>query len=530
MLAEWVLLGNLRETGLSLQASCERRDIKGKEDLVSNLIKKGVDPESIPRDWLLDYCFEDVRAAADLFAVQLVLLQERKQLHLQTQRSAVACALADIEFAGLTLDRELVNNEYNSVLAEYVETKKALENEHGQINWRSRKQVAELLYETLGFSIPRDRRGNPLTTAGGDRPTDKATISSLVPRNVKQRNFVESFKKVANLNAKLTKTLEFFKGVCDLYDSRFYGSFNQGTTATHRLSSSGRPVLLPQSELSAQEGLPGVSKARGIQLQNIPREYKRLIRARRSSWVLVDVDAAQLEFRVAADLGNDNVAKQEIKEGVDVHGITARTLTDAGEPTGRQDAKSRTFRPLFGGSSGTPAEQAYCKFFQQKYSSIYATQRGWCDEVLKTGKLRTAYGMEFYWPGTRMSRSGYIDNTTSIFNFAVQGFATGEIIPLILVSVWHRIRDLRAEIICTVHDSILLEVHPEDLDAVKAILADCFTNTIYTQLKKLYNYDFKTQLGCEIKVGQHWGSGVGEKYEARWDEKNKTFFTDSSVT
>lgn len=520
MLAEWVLLANMRETGLSLQASCKRRGIKGKEDVVAGLIKLGVNPEHIPKDWLEEYCHEDVRATGALFGSQLVLLSNRRQLHLVYQRSAVACCLGDIEFNGLYLDSARVNDEYDKVLKEYLATKKKLEESYGTINWRSRKQVAELLYDTLRFSEPIDRRGNPIRTSKGDRATDKSTISSLVARNARQREFVNDFKIVANLNAKLTKTLQFFKGVCDRYDSRFFGIFNQGTTATHRLSSSGRPVLLPKSNLSEEEGLSGISgsreeTSRGIQFQNIPREYKRLIRARRKDWCLIDVDAAQLEFRVAADLGNDDVARLEISSGVDVHSITARTLTDAGEPTGRQEAKSRTFRPLFGGSSGTKAEQAYCKFFQEKYAKIYATQKTWTREVLGSGELKTPYGMIFRWPGTGVSRSGYIDNTTSIFNFPVQGFATGELIPLILVQVWHKIRELRAEIICTVHDSILLEVHPEDVEAVKSILIDCFTRDIYKTLKELYNYEFKTQLGCEIKVGTHWGEGKGEKHEAR---------------
>jgi DNA polymerase-1 len=523
MLGEWVLLGNERQSGLSLQASCERRGIEGKEDYVAKLIKLGVSTENIPRDWLEEYCHEDVRATEQLFNVQVKLLKERGQLHLQVQRSAVCAALADIEFNGLYLDKKRVEEEYHKALSEYVETKTKLE-DYGSINWRSRKQVGELLYDELGFKEPTDRRGNPRRTPTGGRATDKAAISSLVATNAKQREFVRLFKSVANLNAKLTKSLEFFKGVVDLYDSRFYGIFNQGTTSTHRLSSSGRPILLPESELSEEEGLPGVSKPRGIQLQNIPREFKGLFCASDPDYVLVDCDASQLEFRAAADLGNDELAKQEIRDGVDVHTNTARVFLDAGtQPEfrgltlaeARQPAKPQTFKPLYGGRGNTPAEKAYCKFFQDKYKGIYAAQTAWAHEVLRSGELKTAYGMIFRWPRTAMSRSGYIDNTTSIFNFPVQGFATAELIPIIVVLVWQGIKHLRARMICTIHDSVILEVHKDDVTAVKDILIRAFTVDIYNVMERLYGYKIRTQLGCEIKVGYYWGEGKGQKYEAK---------------
>lgn len=93
-------------------------------------------------------------------------------------------------------------------------------------------------------------------------------------------------------------------------------------------------------------------------------------------------------------------------------------------------------------------------------------------------------------------------------------------IPLILVMVWHRIAGLRAEITCTVHDSILLECHPDDLNEVKDILVDCFTKSIYGTFAILYGLTFSTQLGAELKIsdiGGGWGTGTSEKHEAKLD-------------
>lgn len=506
MLAEWILNGNIKR-GLSLSDCCKRHGIEQKKDIIGDWIRKGIDTDNIPKSWLIEYCSIDVSMTRKLFARQLVKVQEQGQLHLVYQRGLVCACLTDIEFNGLCLDEERVNHEYNQVLKEYIAAKKALEKYGSEINWRSRKQVAELLYDKLGFKECCDRRGNPRRTETGDRAVDKSAISSLIAKTKTQREFVELYKQVANLNAKLTKTLDFFKGVCSNYGGIFYGSFNHCHTGTHRLSSSGRSITLINADTQKET-------KKGIQLQNIPREYKKLITTKRKDWVIIEADASQIEFRIAADLGKDVVAQKEIRDGVDIHMNTVEAFAAAGEIITRQEAKPQTFKPTFGGTGKTDAEKAYCKFFQNKYSGIFKTQTGWTHEVLKTGQLITSYGMRFFWPNTKISRSGYIDNTTAIYNYPIQGLSTGELIPLIVVEVWHLTKHLRCEIVCTVHDSVILEVHPDDVEEVKAILVRCFTKDIYTLMEKIYSYEIKTRLGCEIKCSKNWGEGKGEKSEA----------------
>jgi hypothetical protein len=123
----------------------------------------------------------------------------------------------------------------------------------------------------------------------------------------------------------------------------------------------------------------------------------------------------QLEFRVAAELTRDEQAFSDIINDEDVHAITAAKLGEYGEPTSRQDAKSRTFRPLFAGSSGTDAEVKYCEFFTEKYHQMYDVQSGWTRQVLNDKKLVTPYGMIYYW-NAKMTQSGWITHTTEIFN------------------------------------------------------------------------------------------------------------------
>lgn len=509
MLGEWVLLGNRKEPK-DLNSTAQRYGVGEKEDGVAKLIKMGVNPLNIPIEWLSKYCEQDVRITSAVFAKQRELLLQQDQLHLIYSRCLAATVLADIEGNGVTLDKERVLEEYNAVKEERDRLQYELDGladslGHGAINWRSGKQVGEFLYDTLKFKeLTRGCRKEPDRTEAGKRKTDSPTIEKLKATTANQRSFKSLYKSLTKANARLTKSLEFFKTVVEEYDGTFFGVFNQGVTVTHRLSSNGRKIVNKAGdEYSAQ-------------LQNLPREYKRLVRAKKDGWQIAEVDASGLEFRVAIDLGKDEIGKQEVIDGADIHQNTFDALSARGfPPKDRTDAKKYTFKPLYGGLGvdGT-AERAYSEFFQEKYKQIFNTQTQWTYEVLKNKCLITTYGMRFYWPYCKVNGHGSISNTTEIFNYPVQGFATGEIIPIVLVHAWHALKDWNVRIVLTVHDSIVLEVAPDvDVEALKKLMFWCFTTAAYEYLERCYGYKMWCPLGAEFKIGEHWGEGKGEKYQ-----------------
>jgi DNA polymerase I-like protein with 3'-5' exonuclease and polymerase domains len=512
MLGQWVLDGN-QNPGRSLEDLAVRYKLgASKGNLVSRLIEAGVCPSAIRRDWLLKYCQQDVELCHRVFVQQVRLLEERRQLHLAHVRNLTCACLADIEFEGMCLDKEAVKAEYEKTHGEWLDTGAQLYEITGGINLGSPKQLAEYLYTTLGFKVPTDFRGKPLLTGSGQPSTNANVLAKLSATNPRQEQFLRVYKRYNKLDSLLSKNLNFFKAVCEQYDGVFYGSFNQGIVGTHRLSSSGRPLLFA-----------GEKKTKGAQLQNLPRDYKRLFWSGDEDWLIVEPDGAQLEFRVGAELGHDPVATKEIEEGADVHSVTAATLTAAGEPTTRQEAKSRTFRPLYGGSTGTPAEVAYCEFFKAKYTGIAKTQEEWTYKVLNDKQLRTPYGMVFYWPDTVRSRSGYISNTTQIYNYPVQGFATGEIIPIALVHFWHRTAGYRVRIFTTIHDSIGAKVHKDDVEVAKLLSKIALTTDVYRFLEEIYDYKFTVPLGVGFKVSRNWGYTKTEHSWNVWPDGRETY-------
>ena len=502
MLAEYCRAGN-RRFDLSLGATAKRYGFPGKEPVVDRLIKAGVCPSEIPRKWLEDRVRYDVETTLAIARKQHEILKRDGLMNVFFTRCITTPVLAAIEREGMRLDPERVEQEYQAQLQARSALETELDELTGGINLRSGKQVGEFLYDTLKFQEIKDRKGNAVRTAAGSRSTSKKVLTKLKAETKEQKRFVKLQGEYSKANARITKALDFFRRVCAEQGAVFRGRFNQAVTQTHRLSSSGRRITF------------GDGRALGVQFQNLPREYKRLFRAE-DGRVLVEVDGAQLEFRVAGQLGSDKQVLADVVGGADIHRYTASILGHKPEAEvtdkERTAAKEHTFKPLYGGNSGTPREVEYYEAFRKKYASVEATQKSWCLKVLNEGKLRIESGLVFYWPGTKMSRSGYIDNTPSIYNYPIQSFATADIIPISLVYTYWGAQHMDARIINTVHDSIVVDVAEECVEELKYVVKDAWLDKTYEFLDKVYGVRMTIPLAAGWKAGTHWGEGKEIKF------------------
>ncbi|MDE2097335.1 MAG: hypothetical protein KGL39_08840 [Patescibacteria group bacterium] len=491
MLGEYVRLGN-RRGSLSLDAILGRYGISHKIGLVSKLIKGGVCSSDIPERWLVEYGKWDTEATYYAFLKQRQELRDLGLLPVLYTRCLATPVLADIEANGVCPDGEAVLAELADRSVEAERLRKRFAELTGDINPASPKQVSEFLYTKLGFEELRDFRGSIVRTDAGGRCTDNETIAKLVPRNEPQR----AFKEVYGELRKLEKQVEILEKLQNAINDGgiLYAQYNQAVTRNHRLSSSGRKWKL--------------------QFQNFPRDFKRLFKARRPGWLVGEADGAQLEFRVAAHLGRDRRARDDIVSGYDVHRGTASALFgtpfDQVTKEQRQDAKPETFRPLYGSKGNSEATKRYAKAFARRWPDIHRTQQEWTLRVLRDKQLRIESGLIFYWPDTTISQYGYIKHTTEIFNYPVSSLATADIIPIGLVYAWHRLRAANAEsfITNTIHDSIIAEVHPEEVNLFRNIVKESMTYDTLKYLEKVYGIKYTVPLGVEIKIGSHWGSGA----------------------
>lgn len=219
----------------------------------------------------------------------------------------------------------------------------------------------------------------------------------------------------------------------------------------------------------------------------------------------MEADFAQLEFRVAAYLSQDEVAMKEVTEGFDVHSYTAQVISEAGQKTSRQDAKAHTFAPLYGatGYGRTSAEARYYEHFTEKYKGISRWHRELAKEVLTYKKITTPSGREFAFPDVKRRKNGTVTNFTAIKNYPVQSFATADIVPVVLIEIHKRMADMQSCIVNSVHDSIVIDIHPDEEAQVIGVIA-----SVNGDLKEIidnkFEINFNVPLLLEAKLGVNW--------------------------
>ena len=318
---------------------------------------------------------------------------------------------------------------------------------------------------------------------------DRLVYLEGVARQRDMQDAVHFLQRVRRLSAVDTYLSSFVEGIHNFVkqDGKLHVSLLQHRTATGRLSGA------------------------NPNMQNMPRggtfPVKRVFKSRWDGGKIVEADFAQLEFRVAAFLSQDRTAIEEVTTGFDVHSYTAKVITDAGQRISRQDAKSHTFAPLYGASGfgRTPAEAAYYEQFAKKYSGIARWHKELAREALGTGKITTPSGREFSFPDVARRSNGSVTYFTQIKNFPVQSFATADIVPISLIYIDQLlgINQMQSCIVNTVHDSIVIDVHPNEKEKVLRVIKAA-NDSLITIVNRKWNIDFNLPLLLEAKIGDNW--------------------------
>ena len=244
-------------------------------------------------------------------------------------------------------------------------------------------------------------------------------------------------------------------------------------------------------------------------MQNMPRggtfPVKKVFVSRWTGGKILEADFAQLEFRAAAYLSQDKVAMDEVSTGFDVHSYTSQVISDAGQPTSRQDAKAHTFAPLYGatGFGRTKAEAEYYEHFTEKYKGIKAWHSRLAKEALETGMITTPSGRQFVFPDVERKRNGTVTYFTQIKNYPVQSFATADIVPLVLMHIDKQLDNIQSCVVNTVHDSIVIDVHPNERVMVLNIIRNT-NETLINLINLTFKIDFNVPLLLEAKIGDNW--------------------------
>ena len=323
--------------------------------------------------------------------------------------------------------------------------------------------------------------------------TDKATLVRL--------------QGIATYNGN-TKAQEFLKSTIrlnavDVYLSSFVGGISRNTRNNGVLHPRFNQCVTRTTRLSSSDP----------NFQNQPRGSTFPVRAvvvsRFDNGCILQADYSQLEFRIAAQLCGDETMIKDILSGSDVHKYTASIIFNKPEADitkeERTEAKAHTFKPLYGGTTGTPNEMEYYKAFVEKYPRLGEWHEALQVEAISTGVVTLYTGQQFAFPDTRRLANGNASGAPSIKNYPVQGLAGGCVVPLALIHLQNEIvrKGITSKIINTVHDSIVLDVFPGEEEEVARMTYDAMTK-VDKQFEEQYNVSWKVPLAVDLEIGKDW--------------------------
>lgn len=225
--------------------------------------------------------------------------------------------------------------------------------------------------------------------------------------------------------------------------------------------------------------------------------------------MLINADVKGLEVVCAAQLSGDKVLCQEILNGEDIH----ENNRVAFNLVSRLIAKIFKFRLIYGGSAYSYAHdpdfftagldeqgwQDVIDAYYKKYYGIAEWHKGLIYEAQSTGRLQIPSGR--YYPITPDYTKRKPWPLTIIKNYPVQGFGA-DLVKLARLRANQLLDEsgLEAELVCTIHDSIVVDTPSKNCYTISMILKKAIEE-VPSICKQVWGYDFKLPLTCEIQAG-----------------------------
>ena len=385
-------------------------------------------------------------------------------------------SLDHMEKAGIRVDRKALD-EYAALLKsqidELTESIHLLAGEPFNIN--SPLQLGTILFEKLGI------RGGKKTKTGYSTAADVlekiADQHEIVPRILRYRALTKLYSTYAY---GLTEYIS--------PDGRIHGTFNQTITATGRISST-EPNL---------QNIP-VRTAEGKEIRRVfvPQE----------GFTFVDADYSQVELRILAALSGDEKLIAAYKNAVDVHTLTASEVfhvpIDEVTPEMRRNAKAVNFGIVYGISAfglgeGLSISRKEANEYIDKYFESYPKVKEYLDASVahakENGYVKTYFGRIRQIP--ELKSSNFMQRSFGeriAMNSPIQGTAA-DIMKIAMNRADRALEGMRSRIVLQVHDELLIETAPEELEEVKRIIKECMEHAA----------DLPVSLSVEVESGDSW--------------------------
>jgi DNA polymerase-1 len=413
--------------------------------------------DRVPLDIARDYSCEDVDMTLRMrehFEPQLDA-HELTRLFKDVEIPLIG-VLADMEWNGIAIDRARFATLKERFQRERELVQLEIFKEAGEeFNIGSNVQLREILFDRLNLPVLKRTPTGP--------STDASVLQELADEGHRLPSLLMEYRELAKLESTYLDTLP---RLVNPRDGRLHTSFNQTVASTGRLSSS------------------------DPNLQNIPirRELGRDIRrgfVPRSGWKLLAADYSQIELRLLAHLSHDRNFVDAFNAGGDIHRQTAAIIFDvsleAVTPEMRGRAKTINFATIYGQGPHALSRQlgiahAEARDFIAKYFERFEGVKRYLDSMVEfareNGYVQTIFNRRRYIPELRernFNMRAFGERTAA--NSPIQGSAADLIkIAMIQVSEAFRERGFESKMLLQVHDELVFDVAPAELDAVREVV------------------------------------------------------------
>jgi DNA polymerase-1 len=348
-----------------------------------------------------------------------------------------------------------------------------------EFNLGSPKQLQEVLFNELG--LPKTKRIKTGYT------TDSEALTSLLAQT--GHPVLEHLLRHRDV-ARLKSIVDSLIPMAD-EDGRIHTTYNQMIAATGRLSST------------------------DPNLQNIPIRTEEGRRIRQGFVVgdgyetLLTADYSQIELRIMADLSGDTALEEAFTSGHDFHAETASRVFGVPPEEVTVEMRSRIKAMNYGLAYGlsayglsqqlriTPDEaRALMDEYFQQFGGIRDYLYAVVDEARKDGYTQTVLGRRRYLPDlTSDNRQRREMAERMALNAPIQGSAA-DIIKVAMLRVDEALRaeGLRSRMLLQVHDELVFEVAPGELDTLRELVPRIMCSA----------FDLRVPLEVSLGTGRTW--------------------------
>ncbi|MGL5471828.1 MAG: DNA polymerase, partial [Shewanella sp.] len=251
-------------------------------------------------------------------------------------------------------------------------------------------------------------------------------------------------------------------------------------------------------------------------LQNIPIRTKEGRRVRRAfiadkGNTIVSADYSQIELRIMAHLSGDKTLLEAFKNGEDVHKRTAAEVFGLNPENisneQRRYAKTINFGLIYGmgqyglakslGIDNLSAKNFIDRYFA-RYPGVADYMQRTKEQAAAQGYVETLFGRRLYLAGIHAKNANERAGAErAAINAPMQGTASDLIKrAMIAVSRWLLSDGLQSKLIMQVHDELVLEVVPSELDLVK--------ETLPKIMAEVADGALDVPLVADVGIGENW--------------------------